>query len=179
MKAANRNESEVRDLAIALYRNHRDYLLAIARRHAANERHAEEALQEAFISFLRAFDPDQGAPPIAWLITTLKRECWRKKRKEHFDRKTSHEPECQWEESGSLVESIPSHAPGPEQRVLECDEARRHLAVLRPDQRTALGFLAAGFSYKEIAARRGWTYTKVDRCVRRGRAGLRAVQAMA
>jgi hypothetical protein len=66
MKAANRNELEVRDLATALYRDHRDYLLVIARRHAANERHAEEALQEAFISFLRVFDPDQGAWPSAW-----------------------------------------------------------------------------------------------------------------
>ena len=113
MQAANRNESKVRELATALYRDHRDYLLAIAYRHAASERHAEEALQEAFISFLRAFDPGSGAPPIAWLTTTLKRECWRKKRHERFDRKTSHEPDRQWEESGSLVESIPSRRPAP------------------------------------------------------------------
>jgi DNA-directed RNA polymerase specialized sigma24 family protein len=40
---------------------------------------------------------------------------------------------------------------------------RARLGALKPDQRTALGQLAAGYSYKEIAARRGWTYTKVNR----------------
>jgi DNA-directed RNA polymerase specialized sigma24 family protein len=32
----------------------------------------------------------------------------------------------------------------------------------------------AGFSYKEIAARRGWTYTKTNRCITEGRAALQA-----
>jgi DNA-directed RNA polymerase specialized sigma24 family protein len=45
---------------------------------------------------------------------------------------------------------------------------------LRPDERTALGMFAAGFSYAEIAERCGWTYSKVDRCVRRDRGWLRA-----
>jgi DNA-directed RNA polymerase specialized sigma24 family protein len=38
---------------------------------------------------------------------------------------------------------------------------------------TALGMLAADLSYAEIDARRGWTYTKVNRCIAEGRAALR------
>jgi DNA-directed RNA polymerase specialized sigma24 family protein len=33
--------------------------------------------------------------------------------------------------------------------------------------------LALGYSYREIAERQGWTYTKVNRCVAEGRAALR------
>jgi DNA-directed RNA polymerase specialized sigma24 family protein len=38
--------------------------------------------------------------------------------------------------------------------------------------------LGCGYSYLEIAEHRGWTYSKLDRCVRRGRAALRASEAV-
>ena len=63
----------------------------------------------------------------------------------------------------------------PEERVAERDVARRRLGALAPDQRTGPGLLGAGFSYREIGRLCGWTYTKVNRCVTEGRAGLRAV----
>jgi DNA-directed RNA polymerase specialized sigma24 family protein len=66
--------------------------------------------------------------------------------------------------------------PGLEQRTIERDDTRRRLGGLKPDERTALGLLAAGFSYKEIGRRRGWTYTKVNRCIAEGRAALRRGQ---
>ena len=49
----------------------------------------------------------------------------------------------------------------------------RRLACLRPDQRTALLLRAAGYSYREIGQRRGWTYTKVNRALATARATLR------
>ncbi|MGB7587208.1 MAG: sigma factor, partial [Solirubrobacterales bacterium] len=67
MSTKKRRRAEVRELAIQLYREQRSYLLLIARQNAGNEAVAEEALQEAFISFLRGFDPGRGAPPLAWL----------------------------------------------------------------------------------------------------------------
>ena len=51
------------------------------------------------------------------------------------------------------------------------------LARLKPDQRTALLLLGLGFSYREIAELRGWTHTKVNRCLAEGRATLRASSA--
>jgi DNA-directed RNA polymerase specialized sigma24 family protein len=38
---------------------------------------------------------------------------------------------------------------------------------------------AAGFSYDEIAARHGWTFTKVNRCVTEGREALRELMPAA
>jgi DNA-directed RNA polymerase specialized sigma24 family protein len=68
MYAATRSPSdELRELAAKLYREKRPYLLSIARHNAIGDADAEEALQEAFASFIRHFDPDAGAPPMAWL----------------------------------------------------------------------------------------------------------------
>jgi hypothetical protein len=50
---------------------------------------------------------------------------------------------------------------------------RRRLGQLKPDQRIALILTAAGYSYREVGQRRGWTYTYADRCVSEGRAALR------
>jgi DNA-directed RNA polymerase specialized sigma24 family protein len=49
----------------------------------------------------------------------------------------------------------------------------QRLRSLKADQRTALVLQAAGYSYREIGERRGWTYTKVNRCVTEGRRALR------
>src|SRR5689334_2545366 len=82
---ANAEESDraqVRGLAEHLYREHHCYLLGIARRNAAAAAgDAEEALQFAFLAFLEHYNLEGGAPPLAWLILTLKRECWVRRRK--------------------------------------------------------------------------------------------------
>jgi DNA-directed RNA polymerase specialized sigma24 family protein len=164
MSTRKQSDAQVREIATALFRNHRSHLLPIARQNAATLADAEEALQDAFLSFLRSFDPSGGAPPLAWLTTTLKRACWARSHRSGPAR------------SGELgvLEAIPSTAAGPEAQMIERSEARRRLADLRPDERTVLGFQAAGFSYREIAERRGWTYTKVNRCINEGRAALAA-----
>jgi len=167
-----RRDSEVRELAARLYREKRSHLLRIARCNTGSAAVAEEALQEAFISFLRSFDPGSGAPPLAWLTTTLKRECWARRRAERLDRRVSADAGREGGEPGALLESIPAPGRTLEDRVAERDEARWRLAGLKSDELTGLGLLAAGFSYKEIAARRGWTRTKVNRCVTEGRAAL-------
>jgi RNA polymerase sigma factor (sigma-70 family) len=165
-------QAEARELAVGLYREHRGYLLRIARSNTKSMAVAEEALQEAFISFLHSFDPGRGAPPIAWLTLTLKRECWRRQDRERWNRRAGQEREQGEDVPGFVLESIPSRATGVEERIAERDHAQRQLAHLKPDERTGLGLQAAGFSYKEISARRGWTYTKANRCITEGRAAL-------
>jgi RNA polymerase sigma factor (sigma-70 family) len=169
-----RSQSGIGELADELYREHRGYLLTIARRNASSDADAEEAVQEAFVSFIRSFDPGRGAPPLAWLTLTVKRECWRKTRDAHLDRRGGQEAERGGEDAGVVMELIPSAGAGLEERVMEREEGRRRLARLRPDQRTGLGLLGAGFSYREISRLRGWTYTKVNRCLSEGRAALAA-----
>jgi DNA-directed RNA polymerase specialized sigma24 family protein len=178
MYSAIRSEKEakeVRELADAMCREWHSYLLAVAFRNAACGRDAEDAVGEAFAAFIRAYDPGGKAPPLAWLMLTVKRECWRKKRwGKRFERQTGTEPEREHEETGAVIEAVPSRATALEDLVGARDEARHRLGALKADQRTGLGLFAAGFSYKEIAARRGWTYTKVNRCIKEGRAALAA-----
>lgn len=56
-------------------------------------------------------------------------------------------------------------------------DVRRGLERLKTDERLALSDLALGFRYAEIASRRGWTRTKVNRCVYEGRRALRELVA--
>jgi RNA polymerase sigma factor (sigma-70 family) len=179
MYAEAKGNAEVRRLATEIYREKRSYLLAIARRKAVNNDDAEEALQEAFIAFIGHFDPSRGAPPLAWLTLTLKRQCGAKRRKAHLDRYVGQEAERGGEELGFVLESIPSPLTGLEELTVKRDDARRQLGRVKPDERTALLLRAAGFSYHEIGERRGWSYTKVNRCVNEGRAGLRQTSAIA
>ena len=174
MSFTKRSGAEVAELAVALFEEHGGYLMAIATRNACGSvAVGEEALQEAMISFLRAFDPGRGAPPLAWLTLTLKRECWRRYRRERYDRRVDQEI-GEDDEPGVLLERLASPGESLEERVAGLHEGRQRLGCLQPDERTGLGLFAAGFSYKEIAARQQWTYTKVNRCIRDGRTRLRA-----
>jgi DNA-directed RNA polymerase specialized sigma24 family protein len=73
-------DSRVDAIATRLLEERGEHLLNIARRNSSNRDDAEEAFQEAFMSFLRKFDPEGEAPPLPWVIVTLKRECWARRR---------------------------------------------------------------------------------------------------
>jgi DNA-directed RNA polymerase specialized sigma24 family protein len=161
-------QRQVRELATEIFSERRDYLMAIAKRNANSEADAEEALQEAFAAFLAHYNPSRGSPPLAWLTLTLKRRCWRANREARRERPFGGRPE-----HGPVLESLGSPRAGSAERLIEREEARRRIAALKPDERTALGLLAAGLSYAEIGVRKGWTYTKVNRCITEGRAALR------
>jgi DNA-directed RNA polymerase specialized sigma24 family protein len=105
----------------------------------------------------------------------MKRECWRRYRDQHLDRSAGQEAERGGEGPGAALDAIPSRASGPAQLLAQVDEARAKLAALKPAERRALGLIAAGYSYKEIGALSGWTYTKTNRCASEGRATLRAI----
>jgi RNA polymerase sigma factor (sigma-70 family) len=165
--------TRVRVLAEQLYRERYHYLLHIAVKNAAGEADAEEAVNDAFASFIRAFAPDSEAPPLAWLTLTLKRECWGKRRRRSLDRSADYEAVPDAGEAGCYPSSIPSRATETEQRVGDLDEARLRLSALKPAERRAIGMIAAGYSYKEVGEITGWTYTKVNRCASEGRARLR------
>ncbi|HYY20824.1 MAG TPA: sigma factor-like helix-turn-helix DNA-binding protein [Thermoleophilaceae bacterium] len=60
--------------------------------------------------------------------------------------------------------------------AVEAREALRALAGLRWRRRRVLALRAAGYSYKEIAAKLGVTYTNVNRQLTEGRAELRPLR---
>jgi DNA-directed RNA polymerase specialized sigma24 family protein len=166
-------EREVRALAGQIYTERRRYLLSIARRNATTEADAEEALHDTFANFIVGFDPAGEAPALPWITLALKRQCWRLRENAHHDRRIVALPETRHEEPTGLIERRPAEAPPLPERIGDRDEALGALAQLKRDERTALVLKAAGYSYEEIGRRRGWTYTKTNRCIAEGRAALR------
>ncbi len=164
--------TEAQRLASEIYGEKYTYLLRIAKRNAATEADAEEALQDAFVFFISDYDPRLGAPPLAWLTLTLKRRCWRLRDAAHLDRRVPALPEATHEEPTGLIERRPGDSRALPERIAERDEARRRLRLLKPDERTAIGMVAAGCTYGEVARTRGWTRTKVNRSVYEGRRAL-------
>jgi RNA polymerase sigma factor (sigma-70 family) len=157
----------VRVVAGEIYAARRGHLLSIAGRNAACEADAEEAVQEAFLAFIESYDLAGGAPPVAWLTLVVKRTCWRvrsARRREVGELLPGAESEA------ATLSDAPAETEG---RVVDLEQARARLRGLTPDERTAIGLAAAGYSYGEIAERRGWTRTKVNRCLYEGRIALR------
>jgi DNA-directed RNA polymerase specialized sigma24 family protein len=157
----------VRVMAGEIYAVGRDHLLSVARRNAACEADAEEAVQEALVAFIESYDPAGGAAPLAWLTLVAKRICWRAK-----DARRREVGELLAGAEGEAARYVPE-SPSTDGRVVDLEEARARLRGLKPDERTAIGLAAAGYTYGEIAERRGWTKTKVNRCIYEGRVALR------
>ncbi len=159
-------------IAAGIFARHRHNLLLVARLHSSSADDAEEALQDALILFIENYDPASGAPPLAWLTLTLKRRCWaiakRAGREKQRIRELGRERDRQ-----SSIEALARPEAVVEKRELAMLR-RRHLAELKRDERRALVLMGLGYSYREICAMTGWTYTKVNRCIREGRAALRA-----
>lgn len=163
-------------LAGLLGEDHR-LLLAQASRHAQLPADAEEALQSACAIFIEKYRPP--AEPLPWLLTTVKREAWRiaKRSYRHRELALTAVPRSDGQGYADLSDSFPDPTPEPGERVEAhelSDQRRRALACLKPDQRTALLLFGLGYSYAEIAELRGWTHTKVNRCISEGRAALRS-----
>ncbi|HEY5051788.1 MAG TPA: sigma factor [Solirubrobacterales bacterium] len=123
--------TKVQGLADQLYRERRRYLLRIAVRNAATQADAEEAVQETFANFLRAYDPAGGAPALAWVTTALKRQCWRMRDSAHLDRRVAALPESGHEEPPGLIERRPAGSRLLCDRVADRAEARARLAELK------------------------------------------------
>jgi RNA polymerase sigma factor (sigma-70 family) len=167
-----RKDAEVRRLAAEIYEERYAYLLRIARRNAATRSDAEEALHEAFAYFIAGYDPDSGAPPLAWITTTMKRRCWRLRDGAHLARRVVSGAAGEHQEPTETIAAVSSDSRALDERLADRDEARRRLRRLKPDQRTAIGMLAAGCSYEEVGRIRGWTQTRVNRCTYEGRRSL-------
>ncbi len=142
-----------------------------ARRHAPGEAEAEDALQEASIDFLRFYDGPPGVDAVRWLNTAIKHRAWEQG---HKLRRARGRTVIELEDGSEI--QIPAATVDPAERVGRSEEVERFIAAmmqLKPDQRTALIMFGLGYSYRDICERRGWTHTKVNRCLAEGRAALR------
>lgn len=135
----------------------------------------EDVLQRSYELFIERFQPPYQ--PLPWLMTTIKHEAWSQRRRAHRSREV---PICTREpgeeEGHDFAAWVPDPGPDPAERAVDLEdleEVRGRIRELKPDERTALGLLAFGYSYAEIAAINGWTHTKVNRCIAEGREAVR------
>lgn len=152
-----------------MYEGFRRRLLRVARRASLCPEDARDALQRGFEIALHRAPVEPGTELLPWLTTVVRNEALLIRRRRLRCLSTPGRP-------NHGLPTAPGEECDPELRAFEREWARERLAdlaALPPDQSRALALCAHGYSYAEIAALTGWTYTKVNRCITEGRARLR------
>jgi DNA-directed RNA polymerase specialized sigma24 family protein len=149
-------------------RDHHRLLLQRARLHSADPADAEDALNEASLSFLRNYNGPPGQDALNWLKAVTKYTAW------SFSRRASDRRRNQRPEAYVASRSLRGRAE-PQKGREELAELLSHLCELKPDERAALLLLGFGFSHREIAELRSWSARKTNRCIFEGRRRLREV----
>jgi DNA-directed RNA polymerase specialized sigma24 family protein len=122
---------------------------------------AEEAAALAWVQLLRC-QPHRGPRLFGWLFVVAKHEAYRLLR-EQARELPDHSPETRIDHTGSG---------DPFQHLARCEQLAL-IAQLPARQRLALGLYVRGYSYREISAATGKTYTWVNRHITEGRAAVR------
>lgn len=156
-----------RRAAVALLEAHRTGLWRAARRVSLCADDADDALQRATVILLTKAPPVEMRTLNAWMRVVTRREALAVRRARERLLGAGADPD--WFEA---------RGPGPHECAVRRESASARVALvaaLKPDERTAIVLQAGGYSYGEIGAMHGWTYTKVNRCLAEGRAKLRAM----
>jgi RNA polymerase sigma factor (sigma-70 family) len=151
-----------------LYRAHQPRLLRAVRASIRNAPSAliEDACANAWAIFLRR-QPDRCETTFGWLYTVARREAFALLGAQTAAR----DPDA----AAHAMDAIPAPL-GVEHHAALRARLEDAAATLSPHQRQALGLHARGYSYAEIAAATGRTYTWVSRHIREGRQALRAAE---
>ncbi|HSI81369.1 MAG TPA: sigma-70 family RNA polymerase sigma factor [Solirubrobacterales bacterium] len=163
--------------AVALLAGHEPALRRSARRLSICADDADDAFQRAVVILLTKAPPGIGfARLAAWMHVVVRREALAVRReRERLLAPVTHGT-VGTEAEGDRVDRLPCARPGPAERAERRERfevAARLLAELKPAERLAIVLQACGYSYAEIGASCGWTYTKVNRSLAEGRARLR------
>lgn len=162
----------------ATLNQNRAMLLRQAGRNSSRPGDAEDALQDACVRFLAHYDGPAGTDALRWMMLVTKRCAWAIAAR-RSERESSRELAV-GDPHGTSALGARAEAHLDPAVIAERSELKERriaaLTALKQDQRTALILFGLGFSYWEIARRQRWTYTKVNRCMREGRAALRTRQ---
>lgn len=157
------------EAALALIGSHDAALRRTARRHSLCADDAEDAYQRALEILLTKAPECEPRRLAAWMHTVTRHEALAVRRARErllggrLARRDGDPPD---------PDSLPSDRLGPAERVERRERVEMSaeaLAVLKPQERRALALKAEGYSYAEIQAITGWTYTKINRCMAEGR----------
>ena len=170
MEAATADAGAWRRAAAAdLLSEHEPLLRNTARRVSLCSDDAEDACQRALEIVLTKAPQLEPGRLVAWARVVARREALAVRR--------ARERLVSCADPSHAVDSLPADRPTAVELAERRDRARsalRALAALKAQERRALVLQASGYSYAEICAITGWTYTKVNRLLAEGRANLRA-----
>jgi RNA polymerase sigma factor (sigma-70 family) len=158
-----------------LLRAERGRLMRQARFHSRRREDAEDALSDACVQFLRFYDGPAGEYALRWMMLVTKRCAWAIRRKART-REARHGMSGRGREGEVLEAVLPDERIGPDELVERAEETAWVIELieqLKPDERTALILLGLGCSYAEIRELRGWSKSKLHRCLTEGRARVR------
>jgi RNA polymerase sigma factor (sigma-70 family) len=165
--------ADVDAAALELLARHGAQILATARRYAATPEDAEDACQRGLEILLTKAPSTSEEELIPWLKTVVKHEAFALKRQ-----RERHSPVT---DDGELRDR-PAPAAVTHEQAEQLERLRQGaeaLGQLKPHEIRALVLKAEGFSYREICAMTGWSYTKVNRLLTEGRrAFLRRVSGI-
>jgi RNA polymerase sigma factor (sigma-70 family) len=165
--------AEIDAAALELLARHGAQILATARRYAATPEDAEDACQRGLEILLTKAPSTSEDELIPWLKTVVKHEAFALRRQ-----RERHSPVT---DDGELRDRPAPAAVTHEQaeRLERLRQGAEALGHLKPHEIRALVLKAEGFSYREICAMTGWSYTKVNRLLTEGRrAFLRRVSGI-
>ena len=146
---------EIDEAALRLLARHGGQILATARRHAVTPEDAEDAYQRGIEILLTKAPSTSEDELIPWLKTVVKHEAWALRRQ-----RERHSPVT---DDGELRDRPAPTSVTHEQaeRLERLRLGAEALGHLKPHEVRALRLKAEGFSYREICAMTGWSYTKV------------------
>ena len=144
---------------------HAGELIRFARRFSWCADDAQDAYQRALERLVRQLRDEPPEHLLPWLRTVIRHEAWSVREQRARDVAGF---EVDFDREIAAVADPADRVAGFE-RVARTAEA---LGRLKPQEVTALVLRGEGLTYRQIAARTGWTYTKVNRCVTEGRRAL-------
>jgi RNA polymerase sigma factor (sigma-70 family) len=154
---------ELERIALELVQRRGGEILATARRYSSTAEDAEDAYQRALEILITKAPTTAEDELVPWLKTVVKHEA--------FSIRRQRERAAPVTDDGELRDPAASSG-GPHERSERYERLRQGaeaLGRLKPQEVRALLLKAEGYSYQEISAITGWTYTKVNRCLTEGR----------
>lgn len=163
-------------VAVETFARNQTALLRTARRYSLCADDADEAIQRALEIMLHKAPSDNPQELVRWTQTVVKHEALAVRAERE---RTLAGPAAQTPEPGreDWVAMLPAEAAGPVERAERheaIERSREALATLKPHELRALGLLAEGYSYREIAEITKFSPTKVNRAIAEGRERFRS-----
>src|SRR3954469_8917590 len=154
---------EVERAALELLQRRGAEILATARRYSASADDAEDAYQRALEILITKAPTTAEDELVPWLKTVVKHEAFAIRRQRQRSAPVTDDGEMR--DPAAPGGSPHEHS----ERFERLHQGAEALGRLKPQEVRALLLKAEGYSYREISAITGWTYTKVNRCLTEGR----------